>query len=187
VLRDGGVVAYPTDTLYGLAVDPRNGAAVRRLFDVKGRDATAAIPLIAASLEQARLAGAFSEAHLKLARAFWPGPLTIVLPAVGSIATELLGTGSTIAVRVPAQPVAVSLAARHGFCITSTSANKSGRPAATTAEQVSNELTDAVDLILDGGPTPGGAPSTIVEVTSDGARLLRAGAIAWDRVLESLE
>ena len=187
VLRDGGVVAYPTDTLYGLAVDPRSAIAVARLFAIKERDAASAIPLIAASLEQAREAGHFSDLHSRLAKSFWPGPLTIVLPAAEVIARELLGTGSTVALRVPAHPVAQALAARHGFCITSTSANRSGEAAATTAQQVSNELMNSIDLILDGGPSPGVAPSTIGAVTSEGPRLVRAGAIAWDRVLESLE
>ena len=187
VLRHGGVVAYPTDTLYGLAVDPRSAVAVARLFALKERDAASAIPLIAASLEQAREAGFFSDRHSRLAKSFWPGPLTIVLPAAEVIARELLGTGSTIALRVPAHPVAQALAARHGFCITSTSANRSGEPAATTAQQVSNDLMNSIDLVLDGGPSPGGAPSTIVAITGDGPRLVRAGAIAWDRVLESLE
>lgn len=187
VLRNGGVVAYPTDTLYGLAVDPRNTAAVARLFALKERDTSSAIPLIAASLEQARDAGAFSNLHLRLAKSFWPGPLTIVLPAAAVIARELLGAGSTVALRVPAHPTAQALAARHGFCITSTSANRSGELAATTAQQVSNELMTGIDLVLDGGPSPGGAPSTIVDVTGDRPRLVRAGAIAWDRVLESLE
>jgi L-threonylcarbamoyladenylate synthase len=186
-LRHGGVVAYPTDTLYGLAVDPRSAAAVARLFALKGRDAASAIPLIAASLEQAREAGAFSDVHSRLAASFWPGPLTIVLPAAAVIARELLGAGSTVALRVPAHPIAQALAARLGFCITSTSANRTGEPAATTAQQVSNELMTGLDLVLDGGPSPGGAPSTIVDVTGDRPRLVRAGAIAWDRVLESLE
>ena len=187
VLRNGGVVAYPTDTLYGLAVDPRSAVAVAGLFALKGRDAASAIPLIAASVAQARTAAEFSDLALKLAKSFWPGPLTIVLPASAVIRRELLGTGSTVALRVPAHPTAQALAARHGFCITSTSANRSGEPAATTAEQVSNELMNVIDLVLDGGPSPGGAPSTIVDVTGDRPRLVRAGAIAWERVLESLE
>jgi L-threonylcarbamoyladenylate synthase len=187
VLRNGGVVAYPTDTLYGLAVDPRSAVAVAGLFALKGRDAASAIPLIAASVEQARTAAEFSDLALKLAKSFWPGPLTIVLPAFAVITRELLGTGSTVALRVPAHLTAQALAARHGFCITSTSANRSGEPPATTAEQVSNELMPAIDLVLDGGPSPGGAPSTIVDVTGDRPRLVRAGAIAWERVLESLE
>jgi len=187
VLRSGGVVAYPTDTLYALAVDPRNASAVERLFELKGRNASVAIPLIAATVEQARTAGEFSPAHLRLARAFWPGPLTIVVPANASVAPLLLGGGSTIAVRVPAHAVATALAAELDGCITSTSANRSGQPAATNAPQVDAELGDAVDVMLDGGPSPGGAPSTIVEIVDGRVRLVRAGAVPWDRVLESLQ
>jgi L-threonylcarbamoyladenylate synthase len=187
VLRDGGVVAYPTDTLYGLAVDPRNASAVERLFVLKGRHASVAIPLIAATVEQAQTAGELSPAHLQLARAFWPGPLTIVVPAKASIARLLLGGGSTIAVRIPAHAVATGLAAALDGCITSTSANRSGQPAATNAQQVSSDLGDAIDMVLDGGPSPGGAPSTIVEVVDGRVRLVRAGAVSWDRVLESLK
>lgn len=187
VLRDGGVVAYPTDTLYGLAVDPRSSDAVQRLFDAKGRDSSLAIPLVASTLEQAREAGELSAIDERLAEAFWPGPLTIVVPARPAIARNLLGGGTTIAIRVPAHAVAASLAAALGFCITSTSANRSGQVPATTAAQVAIDLGDAVDVVLDGGPSPGGRPSTIVEVTAHGPRLIRAGAVAWERVLESLQ
>jgi L-threonylcarbamoyladenylate synthase len=187
VLRRGGVVGYPTDTLYGLAVDPRQDRAVRRLFELKGREAVAAIPLIAASLDQATGVGEVSSVDRRLAERFWPGPLTIVMPAKAGLAPSLLGRGSTIGVRVPAQQVAVSLASTLGFAITSTSANRSGQPPATTAGQVASALDDAIDLVLDDGPSPGGAPSTIVEVMQGRARLIRAGAVPWERVLESLE
>jgi len=186
VLRDGGVVAYPTDTLYGLAVDPRSGAAVRRLFEAKGRDFSLAIPLIASTLEQARTAGEFGETHVRLAEAFWPGPLTIVVPARPAITRDLLGGGTTTAIRVPAHQVAVALAAELGFCITSTSANRSGQAPATTAGQVAIDLGAAIDVVIDGGPSTGGLASTIVEVTAHGPRLIRQGAVPWDRVLESL-
>jgi L-threonylcarbamoyladenylate synthase len=187
ILRRGGVVAYPTDTLYGLAADPRSAEAVRRLFEAKGRESSLAIPLIASTLEQALKAGEFSDAHVRLAKAFWPGPLTIVVPAQSTIARDLLGGGSTVAIRVPAHPVAAALAAELGFCITSTSANRSGQVPATTAEQVAVDLGDAVDLVVDGGPSRGGPPSTIVELSEHGPRLIRAGAVPWDRVLESLQ
>jgi L-threonylcarbamoyladenylate synthase len=186
VIRSGGVVAYPTDTLYGLAADPFSDGAVERLFDVKGRDRSAAVPLIAATLDQARAAGTFGAREARLAEAFWPGPLAIVVPARASLSRALLGGGSTIAIRVPAHPVARALAAAFGACITATSANASGSPAATTALETA-ALGDRVDAIVDAGAAPGGAPSTIVELTDDGPRLVRAGAVAWDRVLESLE
>jgi L-threonylcarbamoyladenylate synthase len=186
-LRRGGIVAYPTDTLYGLAVDPRRDDAVGRLIQVKGRDARKGITLIAASLEQAGDAGLFGADERRLARDFWPGPLTIVVPAREQLSRRLAGPGSTVAIRVPAHPVARALAERFAFCITATSANVSGNPPASTPEEATAALGSSIDLLLDAGPTTGGAPSTIVEVTSSGVRLVRAGAIAWDRVLRSLE
>jgi L-threonylcarbamoyladenylate synthase len=187
VLREGGVVAYPTDTLYGLGVDPRHDAAVARLFALKGRPATLAVPLIAASLEQAEMAGTFGAQERRLAQVFWPGPLTIIVPARPGLAARLLAGGSTVAIRVPAHPVAQALAAALRFCVTSTSANPSAESAPARPEELTSVIASGVDLLLDAGPAPGGPPSTIVEVTSRGLRLVRAGALAWDRVLKSLE
>lgn len=187
VLRTGGVVAYPTDTFYGLAVDPRNDAGVARLYELKGRDSREAIPLVASSILQAQGAGVFDERAGKLAAAFWPGPLTIVVPARPGIARRILGHRRTIAIRVAAHAVAQALAEAHGFPITSTSANRSGQPPAASARDLENAHLSDVDVLLDSGPSPGGQPSTIVEMATDGPRLVRAGAIAWKRVLESLE
>ncbi len=187
VLRRGGVVAYPTDTLYGLAVDPREDEAAARLYAAKGRDASTAIPLIAASIEQAQEAAVFGDRELMLAGTFWPGPLTLVMPARSGIAAAMLGGGTTVALRVPSHAVARALAAAFGFCITATSANRSGHPPAVTAGDVAVALEPAIDVLLDAGPVPGGPPSTIVEMTVTGPRLIRAGAVAWDRVLESLK
>jgi L-threonylcarbamoyladenylate synthase len=188
VLRGGGVVAYPTDTLYGLAVDPRNDAAVERLFTVKGRDAAAAIALIAADAAMAEevAASGFGPLERRLAAAFWPGPLTIVVPAAGGMAAALAPRG-TLGVRVPAHLVAQSLSATFGACITATSANLTGRPPAVTADEVAATLGGLVDFLADAGPAPGGAPSTIVEVVEGRPLLHRAGAVAWDRVLEFVE
>jgi L-threonylcarbamoyladenylate synthase len=187
ILRGGGIVAYPTDTVYGLAVDPRSVNAVEQLFSVKGRDAAAAIPLIASSIEDVEHVGKMTEADLRLARAFWPGPLTLVVSARESISPRVTGGGTTVAVRVPAHAVARALALGAGFPITATSANRSGRPPSVTSDEVAAAFGDDIDLLLDGGPTVGGPPSTIVEMEDNGPRLLRVGAIAWDRVLESLK
>ena len=187
VLRSGGVVAYPTDTLYGLAVDPRNAAAVSALFRAKGRTAAMAIPLIAASIGQARSAGRFDDRGVRLAQVFWPGPLSLVVPADPAITPGILGGGSTVAIRVPAHGVARALADAFGGCITATSANLSGAQPSAEPDVVAETMRDGVDLLLDAGGVTGGPPSTIVEVTSAGARLVRAGAVPWERVLESLE
>lgn len=187
ILRSGGVVAYPTDTLYGLAVDPRSDDAVRRLFAVKGRDEQAAVPIVASGLAQVEMAGELGPRERRLAQAFWPGPLSIVIPARPQVSRRALGGGTTLAIRVPAHPVARALADELGFCITATSANPSGAAAPDSADAVAAALEDRIDVLLDAGPAPGGAPSTLVAFDEQGPVLIRAGAIAWSRVLKSLE
>lgn len=188
----GEVIAYPTETFYGLGADPANAAAIERIYAIKGRRAGEALPLIAADIDALRELGA--EPPLlarRLAEAFWPGALTLVLPIAPIASTRfpeaLTAGGSTIAVRVPDHPVARAIAAIAGGLITSTSANRSGKPAASTADEVHKALGDDVAVLVDGGATPGGAPSTIVDVTSETPRLVRAGVVAWERVLESLK
>ena len=187
VLRGGGIVAYPTDTLYGLAVDPHSDAAVERVFAVKVRERSAAVALIAADVLQAQEAGEFGASELVLARAFWPGPLTIVVPAARGLSKRLSGDLNTVGVRVPAHAVARALAAAFGSCITATSANVSGHPPSMTSDEVATRLEGRIDAVLDAGPAPGGPPSTIVEFTDGRPVLRRSGAVAWDRVLESLQ
>jgi L-threonylcarbamoyladenylate synthase len=183
-LRRGGIVAYPTDTLYGLAVDPRREAAVERLFRIKGRDQASAIPLVAATLEQAMETGHFGFLACRLASEFWPGPLAIVNPALPAIASAALAGGQTIAVRVPNHPLARTLAARFGFAITATSANRSGQPPVVTPDAVARALGDDLDLLLDAGAAPGGPPSTIVSACDDRLVLIRAGAVRWEDVVK---
>jgi len=187
LLRAGGVVAYPTDTFYGLAADPRNPGAVARLFAIKGRAEGQAIPLIAADESQAIAAAEFDDRSLRVARAFWPGPLSLVVPATAVISKAARASDGTIAVRVPASDAARAIAHAFGFCITATSANLSGEEPSTSAADVSSALGGVVDLVLDGGETPGGEPSTLVDAREETPRLVRAGAIAWDRVLRSIQ
>ena len=186
-LQGGGVVAYATDTLYGLAVDPRSPAAVARLFAVKERPAGHAVPLIAADPDQVNRAAELDPASRRLAEVCWPGPLTLILPARPGLVAGMLADDGTVAVRVPDSVVARALAAGLGFCITSTSANLSGRPATASPDDVARELGGRIDLLLDTGPSPGGPPSTIVDARGGSPVLVRAGAIAWDRVLRSLQ
>jgi L-threonylcarbamoyladenylate synthase len=187
LIRGGGIVAYPTDTLYGLAADPRSDEAMARLFAVKGRGHGAAVPLVAADLEQAQAAGQFGVLELRLAEAFWPGPLSLVVPARRSISSLALGGRSTAAIRVPAHPVARALAAAAGFAVTATSANLSGAPAVAAPADLDPNLAARIDLLLDAGTAPGGEPSTLIGFDESGPILLRRGAIAWERVLKSLE
>lgn len=186
MIRDGLVVAYPTDTLYGLAVDPRNAGAVRRLFELKGRAETSALTLIAADLAHAHAAGDFSDEADRMAARFWPGALTIVVRARPILAAQVLGGGDTVGIRIPGHPVAVALARDAGFCVTATSANRSGDAAAATPDAVAAALPD-VDAILDGGPAPGGRPSTIVNASGRVPVLVRDGVVPWERVLRSLQ
>jgi L-threonylcarbamoyladenylate synthase len=159
---------------------------------VAGAKALRRANLIAADIDALRELGAEPPPLARrLAEAFWPGALTLVLP-IAPIASArfpdvLTAGGSTVAVRVPAHPVARAIAAIAGGLITSTSANRSGHPPASTADDVHAALGDEIAVLVDGGVTPGGAPSTIVDVTSETPRLIRAGVVAWERVLESLK
>jgi L-threonylcarbamoyladenylate synthase len=190
LIAHGEVVAYPTETFYGLAADPRNAHAIERVFAAKGRRSDEPLPLIAAHLIQVeRWFGALSPLAAKLANEFWPGPLTLVLPlpADHALPANLTAGRDNIAVRVPKHLLARTLAGDVGGMITSTSANPSGTPPATTADEVRRTLADRVAMVIDGGTTPGGAPSTIVDVIGVQPRLVRAGVIAWERVLSSLQ
>jgi L-threonylcarbamoyladenylate synthase len=186
LLHDGQVVAYPTDTLYGLAVDPRNPVAVRRLFELKGRAESAALTLIAADVAQAEMAGDFNAVASRLAADWWPGPVTIVVTARPIVARETLAGGTTVGIRVPDHAVARLLAREFGFCITATSANRSGTNPSVTAEEVIATL-PAVDAVIDAGRVTGGRPSTLVSAHDEHPTLLREGAVAWERVIRSLQ
>ena len=185
-LRAGNIVAYPTDTLYGLAVDPASDVAVRGLFQLKGREASAALPLVAASRAQVDAWCGLSAAARRLADAFWPGPLSLICDAPTSIVAAVHAGRWTVAIRVPAHPVARALAAAWGAPLVATSANRSGEPAAQRASDLATVADDRV-LVIDGGETAGGAPSTIVDARGTAVTLVREGAIPWNRVLDSLQ
>jgi L-threonylcarbamoyladenylate synthase len=182
-IRLGRVVAIPTDTLYGLAADPWQAAAVARVFAVKGRSAERAIPLIAADIEQVtRSIGPLAPLARRLADQFWPGPLTLLLPAPLALAPDVTGGTGAVGVRVPDERVARAIAAAVGAPITATSANISGEPATNDPELVERALGAAIDLLVDVGFTRGGSPSTIVDVTCPAATLVREGAVSWERI-----
>jgi L-threonylcarbamoyladenylate synthase len=180
---NGGVVAIPTDTLYGLAADPFSAHAVARVFAVKGRSAERALPLIAADAAQVSVhLGRLSADAERLATRFWPGPLTLLVAAPRTLANEVTGGTGKVGVRVPADAVARAICAAVGRPITATSANVSGQAATADPGQVERALGDRIDLLIDTGATPGGAPSTIVDATGARPALVRAGAIAWDEI-----
>jgi L-threonylcarbamoyladenylate synthase len=183
IIEAGGVVAVPTDTLYGLAADPFREDAVARVFAIKGRAAERALPLIAADLEQVeRRIGILRPLARTLATRFWPGPLTILVPAPGTLAAKVSGGTGTVGIRVPAHAVARALCQLCGSPLTATSANASGGPAPSDPNEVARSLGDRIDVLLDAGPTMGGPPSTIVDTTGSSLRLVRAGAIAWSEI-----
>ncbi len=179
----GGLVSIPTDTLYGLAADPFSAAAVARVFEVKGRAAERALPLIAADAAQvAAHLGRLTLVGQRLAEKFWPGPLTLLVPAPAALARDVSGGTGRVGVRVPANAVARAICAEAGRPITATSANISGEPATADPDQVERSLGGRIDLLIDAGMTRGGAPSTIVDLTTAEPALVRAGAISWEDI-----
>lgn len=183
ILSHGGVVAIPTDTLYGLAADPRNRAAVDRVFAVKGRAAGQALPLVAADLEQVvATLGALTPIGARLAAQFWPGPLTLVMTAPAHLAPSVTAESGTIGVRVPDLLVTRALCEAYGHPLTATSANRSGEPPTPEPDEVVRSLGETLDGILDAGRTAGGPPSTLIDVRGEVPVLLRAGAISWKEI-----
>ena len=179
VLRGGGLVAYPSDTVYGLGAAASDERAVARVFAVKGRDAEKAISLLLA--DAADLAPLCAEVPFLtrvLAQRYWPGPLTLVLRRSPAYQSAALGGGDSVAVRVPDHPFLRELIRALGEPITGTSANRSGRPACRSAQEAEQELGDAVDLVIDGGPSGVGPESTVVSLTGSLAVVLREGAIS---------
>lgn len=182
-IRAGGVVAMATDTLYGLAVDPFRADAVARLFVVKGRPADRAIPLIAADTNQVSThVTPLSLVGASLAKGFWPGPLTLIVPAPPGIAKDVTGGTGRVGVRVPDHGVARAICDAAGRPLTATSANPSGQPATPDPDEVERTLGAQIDLLIDTGPARGGPPSTIVDVVDQPPRLVRAGAIPWEAI-----
>ncbi len=186
-LAAGDVIAFPTDTLYGLAVDPRRSDAARRLFAVKRRPVGQAAPLVAADAGQiALVARRVPPLARRMADRWWPGPLSIVLEASPALDPLLLTEAGTVAIRVPAHGLARRLAADFQYPITATSANRSGDPPCADAAAVAASLGRELAVVVDGGPARGGPPSTIVDARGAAPVLVREGAVPWDRVLQSL-
>ncbi|KUP97028.1 L-threonylcarbamoyladenylate synthase [Thermobifida cellulosilytica] len=183
VLRGGGLVAFPTETVYGLGADAANPDAVARIFAAKGRPADHPLIVHVASAEAARgWAASFPEPARALAEAFWPGPLTLVLPRSDRVPDAVTGGRATVGLRVPDQPVALALLERFGGGVAAPSANRFGRVSPTTAEHVAADLGERVDLVVDGGPCAVGVESTIVEVDGDRLTVLRTGAVTAEDV-----
>jgi L-threonylcarbamoyladenylate synthase len=178
VLQRGGLVAFPTETFYGLAAHAMSAAAVRRIFEVKGRPDGKPVLVLVDSIAMVEVvASRVPPRARELMAAHWPGALTLVLPARETVPVEVTAGSGTIGVRLSAHPLARALVAALGAPITAPSANPSGAAPPTTAGAVRAYFDGRLELILDGGPTPGGAPSTVLDVTVDPPRLVRAGAV----------
>lgn len=185
VLMHGGLVAFPTDTVYGLGCDVWNPMAVERIYSVKDRSELKAVPVLLSGLSAlGEVALPQSPAVMALAGRFWPGPLTLVLARQPELPAQVSST-DTVGVRVPNHRFALELLASAGP-LAVTSANPSGAQAARTADQVAEALGDQIELIIDGGQTPGGVPSTVVDMTGESPNLLRAGPIELDQITRVL-
>lgn len=186
VIASGGVIAYPTDTYYGLGADPRNPSAVKRLFSIKGRLKDQPILLlIAEPADVGKWAGEITGTAARLMIRNWPGPLTLVFNARGDVLPELTAGTGTIGLRVPGSVLARGLIRFIGHALTGTSANLSGRPNLRTAQEAMEEIGSLVDLVLDGGETAGGAASTVLDVTTAVPRVIREGAVPVKDLVQS--
>jgi L-threonylcarbamoyladenylate synthase len=187
VLRDGGLVAFPTDTLYALGADAFNPIAVERVFAAKGRRWADPIPLLVGDLAMVlALASDLPDVAAPLIESHWPGPLTLLVAAAPNVSRALTASTAKIGVRLPGAPLARELILRLGRPVTGTSANRSGGNDPKDADEVYRQLRHRVDLILDSGPTPLGRPSTVVDLTMTPPHIVREGAIERAGILSLL-
>jgi L-threonylcarbamoyladenylate synthase len=183
ILKEGGIVAFPTDTVYGLGAAVSLPQAVERVYEVKERAKNMPLPLLLADKSQIdEVAEPVPPVARLLAEKFLPGALTMVLFKSRAVPDTVTGGGKTVAIRIPAHPVPIALIRGVGTPIVGTSANLSGKPSALTAEEVYNQLNNKVDLIIDGGRCPGGKESTIVDLTGETPLVLREGAISREEL-----
>ena len=185
-LQAGGVIIAPTDTLYGLLADAAHAAAVAKIFEMKGRASQAPLPLVCADPVQAAQWVHFDATARRLAELFWPGPLTLALPATEQAPAHLSAADGSIALRVPAHDFCQELARVLGRPLTATSANRSGQPPAQRVSELDAALIRDAALVIDAGPCPRTQPSTIVKIESGTARILRHGAIGEQEIITKI-
>jgi L-threonylcarbamoyladenylate synthase len=184
ILRGGGVIGFPTDTSYGLGANPFDDTAIDRIFEIKQRSETKAILLLVDSFEMAERLSQPPDIFESVARRFWPGPLSLVVPAVASLSDKVTAGTKTIGLRWPAAEFATSLVGRFGLPITATSANRSAVASAVTAQEVLDQLGSSLDALIDGGTLPVRGGSTLLDLTSDPPVLLREGPISFESLSE---
>ncbi len=188
VIRGGGIVAFPTETHYGLGAAYHAVAALKKLFTLKRRPEEKPIPLIAGNEKALGLVTRqLDDMTVSIIKRFWPGPLTLLLPAKGGLPRLLTSGTGTVAVRMPGRSFALELARALEFPVTATSANISGSPPADDADGVTGYFGEGLDLLIDGGRTPGGAPSTIVRLSDETIILVRKGQIPFDAILAAIK
>jgi L-threonylcarbamoyladenylate synthase len=180
LLRGGGIIAFPTDTAYGLGADPFNEAAVDRLFEIKGRPETKPILLLVDSPGMAEAAGKPSETFHLVANRFWPGPLTLIVEARPHLSGKVTAGTGTIGLRWPLSPFAMTLVGKLGGPITATSANRTGAPSAVTASEVRTQFGETLDALVDGGTLPARGGSTLLDLTVDPPTVLREGPVSFE-------
>lgn len=183
LLRTGRIVAFPTETVYGLGADAANAHAVARIFEAKGRPAVNPLIVHAAHIEAARrCVAAWPESAQRLAERFWPGPLTLVLPRGPGVVGRATAGGPTVGVRVPDHPLALKMLRHFGGGVAAPSANRSNHVSPTTAQHVREDLGDAVDFILDGGPCRVGIESTVLSLATPVPTVLRPGGVSVEQL-----
>lgn len=187
VVKSGGVVVYPTETLYGLGCDAFNMEAVEKIFELKSREGRTPLSVAVANFADVQeLVEEVPPSALVLMRKYWPGPLTIVLRKSSELPGLVTGGLPTVGLRMPDHPVALALIKEAGAPLVSTSANLSGQPGPTTVDEIPEEIKEKVDLVLDSGPTEHGKGSTVVDLSQEEPKIFREGAIDKETILREL-
>lgn len=184
IIARGGLVVYPTDTVYGLGCDPLNIEAVTRVLNVKG-EREKPLPILASDINSVKKIGFVSERAGRIAARFWPGPLTIVVPKKPVLPNLVTCTLNSVGVRIPQHEVALRLISLSNGLLVGTSANKTGEKPPRTAREAAEQLGKEVDMILDGGPAPLGVPSTVVDLSQEKLKILREGSISLEELVNT--
>ena len=188
IILSDGVIGYPTETVYGLGANALSDTAVEKVFDLKGREKNKPILIIAAELDQVKkLVASFPSQAEILAKAFWPGALTMIFEAAPQLSPLLLGGGNQIGIRIPASQICLELIKQCGVPITSTSANITGKENPISAEEVFKYFGSKLDLIIDGGASPSRVPSTVISIENNKVKLLREGVIPYSKIQHVIE
>jgi len=195
VLQHGGVVAFPTDTVYGIGASLRHPDALARIYTIKGRESAKPLPVLLSSIDRISVVAEPPDARVRaLLREFWPGGLTIALPARSGIPREVVHQDGTVGVRIPDHSIALMLCERAGGALATTSANRSGEPPACSADEIATQLDDGIDVVLHGGYAPCGAPSTVIRIDDARIAVIRHGSVdperiqkVWDRIIAEHE